>query len=74
MAGYLKSDLGSHPHSAYVTPHPHHSAHAHGSLPPGMPTMTSLPFGLPHGLESVGFPQGMWGKYCFIFFIQRLSN
>ncbi|XP_031628288.1 homeotic protein ocelliless isoform X2 [Contarinia nasturtii] len=59
MAGYLKSsDLGPHAHS-YGAPHPHHSAHAHGPLPPGMP-MTSLPFGLPHGLDtSIGFPQGV---------------
>ena len=66
MAGYLKSsDLGPHAHS-YGAPHPHHSAHAHGPLPPGMP-MTSLPFGLPHGLDtSIGFPQGMWGKYASI--------
>lgn len=73
MAGYLKSsDLGPHGHG-YGAPHPHHSAHAHGPLPPGMP-MTSLPFGLPHGLDtSIGFPQGMWGKYqfllCFTFYI-----
>lgn len=57
--------LGAHPHGAYVPPHAHHGAHghshSHGVLPPGMPGMTSLPFGLSHGLESVGF-QGMWGK------------
>lgn len=68
MAGYLKSsDLGPHAHG-YGAPHPHH-AHAHGALPPGMPTMTSLPFGLPHGLDSVGFPQGMWGKYQAISYL-----
>lgn len=74
MAGYLKSsDLGPHAHS-YGAPHPHHSAHAHGPLPPGMP-MTSLPFGLPHGLDtSIGFPQGMWGKYPFISTFSFSSN
>ncbi len=68
MAGFLKStDLGAHPHS-YGGPHPHH--HSHGPpLPPGMP-MTMAPFGLPHGLDAVGFPhQGMWGKYCVQFSI-----
>lgn len=63
MAGYLKSsDLG--PHS-YGAPHPHHS-HSHGPLASGMP-MSSLPFGLPPGLDAVGFPQGMWGKYFYFF-------
>lgn len=67
MAGYLKSsDLGPHAHS-YGAPHPHHTPHGHGPIPPGMP-MSSLPFGLPHGLDtSIGFPQGMWGKYLDIF-------
>jgi hypothetical protein len=63
MAGFLKStDLGGHPHS-YGGHHPHHS---HGPpLPPGMP-MSMTPFGLPHGLDAVGFPhQGMWGKYSY---------
>lgn len=80
MAGYLKSaEMGAHPHGAYGPPHAHHSAHAHGPLPPGMSSMASLPFGLPHGLDSVGFPQGMWGKFhlkcifiiffCFISFM-----
>lgn len=66
MAGFLKStDLGPHPHSYGSSHHPHHT-HPHGPLPPGMPPMASLaPFGLPHGLDAVGFPQGMWGKYCF---------
>ncbi|XP_055684358.1 homeotic protein ocelliless isoform X1 [Lutzomyia longipalpis] len=60
MAGFLKSsDLGPHPHS-YGAPHPHHG-HPHGPLPPGMPMASLAPFGLPHGLEAVGFPQGMWG-------------
>lgn len=70
MAGYLKStDLGPHPHG-YGTPHPHH-AHSHGPLGPGMPMTSLTPFGLPHGLDAVGFPQGMWGKYSnhFILFI-----
>ncbi|CAG9803557.1 unnamed protein product [Chironomus riparius] len=60
MAGFLKStDLGGHPHSYGAPHHPHHS---HGPpLPPGMP-MSMAPFGLPHGLDAVGFPhQGMWG-------------
>ncbi|KAH8398019.1 hypothetical protein KR222_010179 [Zaprionus bogoriensis] len=61
-AGFLKSgDLGPHPHS-YGGPHPHHSV-PHGPLPPGMPMPSLGPFGLPHGLEAVGFSQGMWGKY-----------
>uniref|UniRef100_A0A1B0D4S7 Uncharacterized protein n=1 Tax=Phlebotomus papatasi TaxID=29031 RepID=A0A1B0D4S7_PHLPP len=56
MAGFLKSsDLGPHPHT-YGTPHPHHG-HPHGPLPPGMPMASLAPFGLPHGLEAVGFPQ-----------------
>uniref|UniRef100_A0A0A1WP18 Homeotic protein ocelliless n=1 Tax=Zeugodacus cucurbitae TaxID=28588 RepID=A0A0A1WP18_ZEUCU len=59
-AGFLKSgDLGHHPHS-YGGPHPHHSV-PHGPLPPGMPMPSLGPFGLPHGLEAVGFSQGMWG-------------
>ncbi|GAB0094376.1 homeotic protein ocelliless [Sergentomyia squamirostris] len=58
MAGFLKSsDLGPHPHS-YGAPHPHHG-HPHGPLPPGMPMASLAPFGLPHGLEAVGFPQGV---------------
>jgi hypothetical protein len=68
MAGFLKSsDLGGHPHGYGAPHHPHHS---HGPpLPPGMP-MSMTPFGLPHGLDAVGFPhQGMWGKYCFQFSI-----
>lgn len=61
-AGFLKSgDLGPHPHG-YGAPHPHHSV-PHGPLPPGMPMPSLGPFGLPHGLEAVGFSQGMWGKY-----------
>lgn len=64
MAGFLKSsDLGPHPHS-YGAPHPHHT-HPHGPLPPGMPMSSLAPFGLPHGLDAVGLPQGMWGKYQF---------
>lgn len=64
MANYLKSaDLGGHPHGGYAPPHAHHGAHGHGALPPGMPGMAGLPFGLPPGLEGVGFPQGMWGKF-----------
>lgn len=63
MANYLKSaDLGGHPHGGYAPPHAHHGGHGHGALPPGMPGMAGLPFGLPPGLEGVGFPQGMWGK------------
>ncbi|XP_055371054.1 homeotic protein ocelliless isoform X1 [Condylostylus longicornis] len=59
-AGFLKSgDLGHHPHS-YGGPHPHHAV-PHGPLPPGMPMPSLGPFGLPHGLEAVGFSQGMWG-------------
>lgn len=62
MAGFLKSgDLGPHPSHGYGAPHPHHSHH--GPLPPGMPMTSLAPFGLPHGLDAVGFPQGMWGKY-----------
>lgn len=64
MAGFLKSgDLGPHPSHGYGAPHPHHSHH--GPLPPGMPMTSLAPFGLPHGLDAVGFPQGMWGKYSF---------
>lgn len=69
MAGYFKSsDIGAHGQGGHVPPHPHHSshghAHAHAALPgmPGMPAMPSLPFGLTHGLDAVGFPQGMWGE------------
>ncbi|XP_063704700.1 homeotic protein ocelliless-like isoform X2 [Culicoides brevitarsis] len=60
MAGFLKSsDLGPHPHTYGSSHHPHHT-HPHGPLPPGMPPMASLaPFGLPHGLDAVGFPQGV---------------
>jgi hypothetical protein len=68
MAGFLKSsDLGPHPHGYGAPHHPHHS---HGPpLPPGMAMGSLTPFGLPHGLDAVGFPhQGMWGKYCFQFF------
>ena len=65
MAGFLKSDLGPHSHGYGNHHHPHHS---HGPLPPGMPMTSLAPFGLPHGLDSVGFPhQGMWGKYNFQF-------
>lgn len=65
MAGFLKStELGPHPHSYGATHHPHHT-HPHGPLPPGMPMASLAPFGLPHGLDAVGFPQGMWGKYSF---------
>uniref|UniRef100_A0AAG5D166 Homeobox domain-containing protein n=1 Tax=Anopheles atroparvus TaxID=41427 RepID=A0AAG5D166_ANOAO len=61
MAGFLKSsDLGPHPHGYGTSHHPHH-AHPHGPLPPGMPMTSLAPFGLPHGLDAVGFPQGMWG-------------
>ncbi|XP_053678855.1 homeotic protein ocelliless [Anopheles nili] len=61
MAGFLKSsDLGPHPHGYGSAHHPHH-AHPHGPLPPGMPMTSLAPFGLPHGLDAVGFPQGMWG-------------
>jgi hypothetical protein len=73
MAGFLKStDLGGHPHSYGAPHHPHHS---HGPpLPPGMP-MSMTPFGLPHGLDGVGFPhQGMWGKYCLHFSIHPQFN
>lgn len=71
MAGFLKSsDLGPHPHSYGGPHHPHHS---HGPpLPPGMPMSSLAPFGLPHGLDAVGFPhQGMWGKYCFQVLVQQ---
>uniref|UniRef100_A0A182TMU8 Uncharacterized protein n=1 Tax=Anopheles melas TaxID=34690 RepID=A0A182TMU8_9DIPT len=58
MAGFLKSsDLGPHPHGYGSAHHPHH-AHPHGPLPPGMPMTSLAPFGLPHGLDAVGFPQG----------------
>uniref|UniRef100_A0A182T4J5 Uncharacterized protein n=1 Tax=Anopheles maculatus TaxID=74869 RepID=A0A182T4J5_9DIPT len=57
MAGFLKSsDLGPHPHGYGTAHHPHH-AHPHGPLPPGMPMTSLAPFGLPHGLDAVGFPQ-----------------
>ncbi|KFB37229.1 homeotic protein ocelliless-like protein [Anopheles sinensis] len=57
MAGFLKSsDLGPHPHGYGTSHHPHH-AHPHGPLPPGMPMTSLAPFGLPHGLDAVGFPQ-----------------
>ena len=72
MAGFLKSsDLGPHPHSYGGPHHPHHS---HGPpLPPGMPMSSLAPFGLPHGLDAVGFPhQGMWGKYCFQVLVQNI--
>lgn len=71
MAGFLKStDLGPHgPHGYGSSHHPHH-AHPHGPLPPGMPMTSLAPFGLPHGLDAVGFPQGMWGKYSlFSYFL-----
>lgn len=61
MSGFLKSDIPHH-QLGYGGPHPHHSHSHHGSLPPGMP-MAMTPFGLPHGLDAVGFGQGMWGKY-----------
>lgn len=75
MAGFLKStELGPHPHTYGSSHHPHHT-HPHGPLPPGMPPMASLaPFGLPHGLDAVGFPQGMWGKYCFFITFYYLSH
>lgn len=73
MAGYLKSsDLGPHPHS-YGGGHPHHG-HAHGPLGPGMPMASLTPFGLPHGLDAVGFPQGMWGKYWFHLVYFKLNT
>lgn len=74
MAGYLKSpDLGPHPH-AYGAPHPHHAGHPHASLGPGMP-MSSLSFGLTHGLDAVSFPQSVWGKYIHIrLFSKRLTK
>ncbi|KAL9694894.1 hypothetical protein quinque_014179 [Culex quinquefasciatus] len=58
MAGFLKStDLGPHgPHGYGGSHHPHHG-HPHGPLPPGMPMTSLAPFGLPHGLDAVGFPQ-----------------
>lgn len=66
-AGFLKSsDMSHHSHS-YGGPHPHHGPH--GPLPPGMPGMPLGPFGLPHSLDAVGFPQGMWGKYSFLLLI-----
>lgn len=70
MAGFLKStDLGPHgPHGYGSSHHPHH-AHPHGPLPPGMPMTSLAPFGLPHGLDAVGFPQGMWGKYSLFYFL-----
>jgi hypothetical protein len=69
MAGFLKSsDLGPHPHSYGGPHHPHHS-HPHGPIPHGMPMSSLAPFGLPHGLDAVGFPQGMWGKYHFFPFV-----
>ncbi|XP_055585822.1 homeotic protein ocelliless isoform X2 [Uranotaenia lowii] len=60
MAGFLKStDLGPHgPHGYGGSHHPHHG-HPHGPLPPGMPMTSLAPFGLPHGLDAVGFPQGV---------------
>lgn len=61
MSGFLKSDI-THHQLGYGAPHPHHSHPHHGPLPPGMP-MAMPPFGLPHGLDAVGFGQGMWGKY-----------
>lgn len=68
MAGLFKSaDLGPHSHS-YGPPHPHHT-HPHGPLPPGMPMTSLAPFSLSHGLDAVGFPQGMWGKYRFSILI-----
>ncbi|KAL5277689.1 otx1 family protein [Megaselia abdita] len=57
-AGFLKSsDMSHHSHS-YGGPHPHHGV-PHGPLPPGMPGMPLGPFGLPHSLDAVGFPQGV---------------
>lgn len=70
-AGFLKSgDLGPHPHT-YGGPHSHHSV-PHGPLPPGMPMPSLGPFGLPHGLEAVGFSQGMWGKYRFPILVKKI--
>lgn len=55
MAGFLKSDLGPHPHG-------YGSSHGHLSHPHGLgPSMQLTPF-LGHGLDP-GFQQGMWGKY-----------
>lgn len=72
MAGIFKSsDLGPHPHSYGGPHHPHHS---HGPLPPGMPMTSLAPFGLPHGLDAVGFPhQGMWGKYGFQVLVTQFN-
>lgn len=72
MAGFLKSsDLG--PHPGYGAPHHPHHSHPHGPLPPGMPMTSLAPFGLPHGLDAVGFPQGMWGKYHQFLFIITIN-
>ncbi|EAT46026.1 AAEL002746-PA [Aedes aegypti] len=67
MAGFLKStDLGPHgPHGYGSSHHPHH-AHPHGPLPPGMPMTSLAPFGLPHGLDAVGFPQDFYWDSCEI--------
>lgn len=62
MSGFLKSDIAHH-QLGYAAHHP--IAH-HGPLPPGM-QMGIPAFGIPHGLDPVGFGQGMWGKYKFFF-------
>lgn len=66
MAGFLKSDLGPHPHG-YGSSHGHHS-HPHG-LGPSMQMSSLTPFLGHAGLDPVGFQQGMWGKYWQFFFL-----
>lgn len=57
MAGYLKSPTGG--------PHGHFPAHPSlgSGLGSGLPMPTLGPFGLPHSLDPVGFPQGKLIKF-----------
>lgn len=63
MAGFMKGSDLTHSAHAYNPAHHHHT---HGHLSHGIPGMPMSPFNIPHGLDAVGFPQGVWGKYCFI--------
>ncbi|XP_018334395.1 homeotic protein ocelliless isoform X2 [Agrilus planipennis] len=51
MAGYLKSSAAG--------PHPHGHFPGHHSLSSGIPMPALTPFGLPHSLDPVTFPQGV---------------
>lgn len=63
MGIFTASELN--PRGGYGAPHPHLN-HGHANLHPSMAMGSLAPFGLaPHGID--GFPQGMWGKYGFLF-------